>query len=414
MRLFAVVLFLMSTYGLPARAALPATSEPSVLTSNLMSRMMKLVSERGTDHDMPAIFANALGVSAADQTWEYREFSLKAGLGKAGELLHGFSISRGGDKDLVLFRREGNTLLGFRANRDGLVVTAFTCDVSTGKITMRSPDEAQADLNSELMFWDENEESISQWKLCRGETFGAHPITAEEKLKSCTARIQSGKETPRNLALAYINRSEAYARDTSKEMQDLEESVKADPTFALAWAQLCLAHIWSSRDLDRAMQDCTKAITLDPKGPEGWTHRGDISLRLRAYDRAIEDYNHAIELQPTWMWPWDNRGEAYLRLNQFDRAIQDFDEVIRLSPDLAMGYLDRGRARMRKNELDAAQADFEAGINVDSKCAPCLLGVGLLKRLRGDLVAGNADIATAKAMLPGIAEEFVEDGIAVP
>lgn len=414
MRLFAVVLVLVFAFGLPTFATLPAASGPSVLTSNLMSRMQKLVAEHGVDREMPPKFANALGVSDTGKIWSNREIAAKAGLGEAGELLHWFSVSRGGDKDLVLSRQRANTLLAFRANRDGSVVAAFTRDVSSGRVTMRSPAEAQADLDSELMFWDQNEEPISQWNLCLGELGGAHPVTAEEKLKSCTARIESGKETPRAVALAYVGRSNAHVEDTSKQLQDLEQSVKTDPTYAVAWAQLCSAHMGLSHDHKRAMQDCTKAITLDPKASEGWTFRGDISLYLRAYDRAIEDYNHAIKLQPTWMWPWDNRGEAFLRLNQFDRAIHDFTEVIRLSPNYAMGYLDRGIARMRKNELDAARADFEAGMKVDPKSASCLLGLGLVKRSRGDVVAGNADIAAAKAISPRAADNFVKDGIPVP
>jgi tetratricopeptide (TPR) repeat protein len=209
---------------------------------------------------------------------------------------------------------------------------------------------------------------------CEAELAGAHPVTADVKIKACSDLLNSGRLTVKGQADMLVYRSMGYAGQKSEDLEaaDLEAAKKVDPTDAYAWSQSCSFHTWNQRDLVRAAQECSKATELAPNDPNGWTFRGDIYLSSHDFEKAISDYDHAIKLDATWMWPWDNRGEAYLRSGNIDRAIQDFEMVIKLAPDYAMGHLDRGIARIKDNQLDAALSDFETGLQIDPKCASCL------------------------------------------
>jgi tetratricopeptide (TPR) repeat protein len=252
--------------------------------------------------------------------------------------------------------------------------------------------------------------------LCEGQTSGAKAVAADQKIAGCTWLIQSGLLTPRQTALAYVLRAQGYsaARDTARQMADLDQAVRTDPTSSYAWAEGCSAHHWTGHEMDRAMKECTTALTLDPSSSAAWTFRGDIYLDQKRYDLAIADYDHAIALAPKWMWPWDNRGEAYLRAGHLDRAVQDFDQVIALSPDYAMGHLDRGIARIKLHQLDQAAVDFEEGVKIDPHCASCIYGRGVVKRMKGELAGGASDIAVAKAMNEKASRNFDEDGVSAP
>jgi tetratricopeptide (TPR) repeat protein len=410
MRTVAVVFVLAFASGLAAQASPQASSSPAFLNPAILNKVLDLIATAGVDHDLSATFGNALGLSGTGQTWPYRGIATKV------DGTHGVAINRGSTPDLVFTNISATTLSFYRAQRNGQVVSAGFFDKSTKKLTMRTPTEAQADLNAELGYWTKNIDYVTEWTYCSGQIAGGHRVPREKKIANCTALIQSGTRTPADLALAYIERSEAYEwKDDGpqKKLADLNAAVKADPNSAHAWAQMCSVEN-GLKDMQQAMQYCTKAITIDPKWSEGWTFRGDIHLKLAQYDDAIADYNHAIELDPKWMWPWDNRGEAYLRKDQIDRAIQDFNKVIELNPDYAMGFLDRGIARMLQNDAAAALADFEAGIKVDSECGSCYVGRGLAKRRMGNVADGDADVAKGKAMNPHATDNFAKDGIAVP
>ena len=398
-----------------SKVTTPGPASVASLTPELFGRILALIGESGADSELSGEMATALGFSVNGQPWLYRQTGARADESDSSTPLHIFAINRGNGEDVLIYLWADGVSHFIRARRNGQVVEAITVDAATGKSTSLAITDAQIEVNSELRFWDRNAEKTGYWRACEGQLAGANPIQPEKKIAGCTWLIQSGKETPAALAMAYVNRSMAYTRDDApRQMDDLNQAVKEDPKSATAWAEMCSAQNWVSKDEKQAIQACSKAIEFNPQSPEGWTYRGDIYLRGKDYDLAIADYDRAIKLGPQWMWPWDNRGEAYLRKNQFDRAIQDFNEVIRLRPDYAMGYLDRGRAEIRKDELDEALTDFQSAVKVDPKCGSCLLGQGLARRAKGDIVGGDADIANAKVMNPKAADGFVEDGIPVP
>ncbi len=400
--------------GAPApKPAATVSLESTPLSLDLENRILALIEEHGVDVELSSAIASTLGFSSNGPTWDARAIGIRQDESDSSTPLHNIWVHPGANQDLIFSRWADGARHFMRVTRDGRIVKAMVYDpggVGSKPIPIAF---AQKEANAEFEFWNQNVERAGYWWTCTGELKGAKSNIPEKKIAACTWLIESGKESPSNIAHAYKSRAWAYGREHAElTREDLTQAVKLDPTNPMNWAQLCSLQNSIDKDTRQAAQSCAKALELNPHSGEAWTFSGDVHLRNKEYDQAIADYDHAIKLGARWMWPYDNRGEAYLRMNQIDRAISDFDEVIQISPDYAMGYLDRGIAQLKKNNIDAAMADFQHGISVDAKCAGCFYGQGLVKHSMGDEAGGDADIAKAKDLDSKVVNDFTEDGIA--
>ncbi len=109
---------------------------------------------------------------------------------------------------------------------------------------------------------------------------------------------------------------------------------------AVAYNNRCAGY-GAKEEFDKAIEDCTKAIEIEPYG-DPYNNRGFVYYRMDLHDRAIEDYSQAIGMGlyhsgDTFM-VYVNRGQAYAEKGLYDRSIEDFDQAIRLAPDEDGGY----------------------------------------------------------------------------
>jgi Tfp pilus assembly protein PilF len=82
--------------------------------------------------------------------------------------------------------------------------------------------------------------------------------------------------------------------------------------------------------LDKAMENYDKAITLDPTDYLAYINRGAIFDKGSQFDKAIESYNRAVMLNPGDFTAYFNRGLTYDKIGRINDAIQDFQRAARL------------------------------------------------------------------------------------
>ncbi|MBI2713815.1 MAG: tetratricopeptide repeat protein [Rhizobiales bacterium] len=141
--------------------------------------------------------------------------------------------------------------------------------------------------------------------------------TDDQTISGCTADIQSGRFSGKNLAVKFSNRGLAYN---------------------------------DKGQTDRAIQDYDQAIRLNPNYANAFYNRGNAYDDKGQTDRAIQDYDQAIKLNPNHANAFNNRGLAYKNKGQTDRAIQDFDQAIRLNPNFTLAINNRAEAIAKKNQ----------------------------------------------------------------
>ena len=118
------------------------------------------------------------------------------------------------------------------------------------------------------------------------------------------------------------------------------------------------------RDFDNAIQDCTKAIELDPKHTDAYFIRGNAQREKNELENAIKDYRKVIELNPMHADAYFNRAISYTK-TEINKAIEDLTQAIKLKPnDAAAYYSFRGMAWLQIGELEKAKSDLNAAKNM--------------------------------------------------
>ncbi len=120
-------------------------------------------------------------------------------------------------------------------------------------------------------------------------------------------------------------------------------------------------------EYDKAIQDHTQAIELDPRYALANISRGSTYGRMKNY-RAVEDFNSAIRLSPHDPRPYIERGNAYLDGGRLEKGIQDLSQGIRMNywQDLTL-YERRAGAYAKKGEYEKAIDDYNQIILIDPK-----------------------------------------------
>jgi tetratricopeptide (TPR) repeat protein len=198
------------------------------------------------------------------------------------------------------------------------------------------------------------------------------------RISGCTTVIQSGRETHRNLAIAFNNRGVAYK---------------------------------AKGEMDRAIQDYDEAIRLEPDVNSFFLNRGNAYQVKGDYRRAIEDYDQAIYLKPDYADAFNARCWTRTIANTtLEAVLFDCDESLRLRPDGAAALDSRGFVYFRMGRYDKAIADCDKALSGYPN-ANSLYVRGLAKRMRQDTAGGDADIAAAKTIEPNVAEQYAGYGV---
>jgi tetratricopeptide (TPR) repeat protein/DNA-directed RNA polymerase subunit M/transcription elongation factor TFIIS len=108
---------------------------------------------------------------------------------------------------------------------------------------------------------------------------------------------------------------------------------------------------------ERATQEFTEAIRLDPQHTKAYYNRGIAYGQLGQHEQATQDFAEAIRLDPQHTKAYYNRGIAYGQLGQHEQATQDFAEAIRLDPQYAKAYYNRGIAYGLLGDTAQAERD---------------------------------------------------------
>jgi tetratricopeptide (TPR) repeat protein len=123
-------------------------------------------------------------------------------------------------------------------------------------------------------------------------------------------------------------------------------------------------------DKTGALMAATRAIESDPKNPDAWAARAEVSNKLGNYSAAVKDADQALALDPRDAKALRERSFANYNLGNYQRAYEDADNSVKLEPQNALGYLYRAMAREKLGDIPGALKDYQTAASIDPSLKP--------------------------------------------
>jgi len=161
-------------------------------------------------------------------------------------------------------------------------------------------------------------------------------------------------------------------------------------------------------NLEQAVADFDKAVSLDPKHTRAWALRGQCRLRQGRFDQAAKDLDRALELQPGFFETLVLRALANLGGGRFDAARRDLEIVARDRPNQVRGRFARGLLHSLDRRFPEAAVDLSLGMD-----DPILRPFGLPYRARAFSGLGTQGAPAAAADADELARRRPLDGFAL-
>jgi serine/threonine-protein kinase len=122
-----------------------------------------------------------------------------------------------------------------------------------------------------------------------------------------------------------------------------DRAAALDPDLPDAHVALGLYYYWGRRDYDKAINEFTRALQLEPSNAQALRQVGNVRRRQGRFDEAIKSYQRSADLDPRSHQAWFNLGETLLFTHQYDAARVHLDRVTALAPEFLEGYIQRAR-----------------------------------------------------------------------
>jgi tetratricopeptide (TPR) repeat protein len=176
------------------------------------------------------------------------------------------------------------------------------------------------------------------------------------------------KKEPCKVPLAYYNRGQVFMNKGlyDKAIDDYSMAITLNPFYQEAVYNRGLAFEKSGQP-DRAVEDYERAISLNPSNYQALNNRGVLYGAAGSYDKAIEFFTRALAVNADYPDAYFNRGITYSLTGRRDQALADFNKTVELNRQFAPAYLNRGKLLLGMDRTSPAAEDFRKA---------CELGIG--------------------------------------
>jgi tetratricopeptide (TPR) repeat protein len=185
-----------------------------------------------------------------------------------------------------------------------------------------------------------------------------------------------------NDALSYVWRGSIYAQkgQNDRAFYDLNQAITIDPKSGKAYLYRgalysdmgqndnAISNLKTACELGEEIgcEQLRKTYGITARNPDASRKEAFLLLKngldyykKKQFDRAIQEFTKAINLEPRYTTAYYNRGCAYLGKGDHEKAIEDFSIAIAIDSSYANAYYNRGLAYERRNQTERAKGDFQ-------------------------------------------------------
>ncbi len=170
----------------------------------------------------------------------------------------------------------------------------------------------------------------------------------------------------------------------------LNDAVKADPRFALGYAQLGEAYRLkyqldkNPKWIDEALANCQKAQQLDDRLPAVYVTLGHLHHVAGKYDLALQEYQRALQLDPRSADAQLGLANSYESAGRTADAEAAYRKAIALRPDYWSGYNSLASFLEDHQRYDEAIAQYQHAIQLTPDNGALYLNLGAAYTDKGD------------------------------
>jgi serine/threonine protein kinase/tetratricopeptide (TPR) repeat protein len=170
----------------------------------------------------------------------------------------------------------------------------------------------------------------------------------------------------------------------------LNDAVKADPKFALGYAQLGEAYRLkyqldkNTKWIDEALANCNRAAALNDHIPSLYVTLGAIHHGAGKYDLALQEFQRALQLDPRSADAQRRLAGSYDSAGRTADAEAAYKKAIALRPDYWVGYNEFGIFLDDHQRYDEAISQFRRAIGLTPDNASLYLNLAAVYLDRAD------------------------------
>jgi eukaryotic-like serine/threonine-protein kinase len=208
-----------------------------------------------------------------------------------------------------------------------------------------------------------------------------HVDVTPEMLRDTGAPVNAGAYELYLKALGYTQRYDKTG-NLDLAIAALNGAVKADPRFALGFAQLGEAYRTKykldkdKKWIDEALANCQKAQQLDDRLPMVYVTLGNIHRDTGKYELALQEYQRALQLDPRNADAVMGLAQSYDNAGRTTDAEAAYKRAIALRPDFWDGYNHLGNFLDAHQRYDEAIVQFRRAIDLTPDNAAIYLNLG--------------------------------------
>jgi tetratricopeptide (TPR) repeat protein len=160
----------------------------------------------------------------------------------------------------------------------------------------------------------------------------------------------------------YISRYYSKIGNSEKAIVEINKALQIDSNYAEYFYWRARFHS-ELKNYSEAKEDFTQAIELEPTNANRYIARATFyNEDLNNLDSALIDFSKAISLNPEDTASLYNRGSIFYQLNQIPKALDDFNQILKINPSNVSAMNFMGLIYKDQGKLDLAILEFEKGI----------------------------------------------------
>ncbi len=190
-----------------------------------------------------------------------------------------------------------------------------------------------------------------------------------EMLKATGGNVNPAAYESYLKALGYLQRYDKPG-NLDLAIAALNDAVKADPQFAVAYAELADAYRMrygvdpSPKWVEEAAANASRAAQIDSHIPAVYVTLARTHAMQAKYDLALQEFQQALQLDPHSADALEGLAGTYERMGRLADAESTFKKAVALRPDFWGGYNSLGRFYSRRGKNADAIAQFQQVIEL--------------------------------------------------